>query len=311
MEKIDYNFTRPFFAQKSTQEIERMQNAYEKTLGKDLTFKFGKTTVQFYVMGLGDVMIAREFGHDFLKFCTEHGDPLWGNVVICGGNTAAYIQTPRRDLNLLWWWSMGRRDDWLEHYLEHADTPLDFVLCPSKATLAKAQSLGLKTIYLPLAAGMMFQPFEQVRSGIGYAGNRKHKDQVQERAIIDGASSRYDIDWVDNIKSSYELNAWYNTKKIALGMTESVQARWGMVNNRVFEALASGTPFILYKHCSIEEILGLDYPYQSASPEQTLYWVDTILENYPQSLSKFEDLSAYVRANHSYINRILSLQEHL
>ena len=80
-----------------------------------------------------------------------------------------------------------------------------------------------------------------------------------------------------------------------------------MVNNRVFEVLATGTPFILYSHRAVNEVLGFDFPFQSSSPEETLELAGRIVADYTHHLELFASYGKQVVARHTYDRRIATL----
>ena len=84
-----------------------------------------------------------------------------------------------------------------------------------------------------------------------------------------------------------------------------------MVNNRVFEVLASGTPFIIHRHRALEEVLGLPYPYQSDSPEQSRSLADEIDMDYQKHLSVFDGYRQAIDAGHRYRHRVKTLIDFL
>ncbi|MCE9591631.1 MAG: glycosyltransferase [Planctomycetes bacterium] len=274
------------------------------------TAKVGSTTLRFYTtIGLGDVMIARQFCEAFEEYGKVRGDPGLGKIVISAGAWDTGFKLERGDHVVYWWWSMGRRDDWLAHYLNRVDVKPDVVACLSSHCVHEARSRGQETVYLPLAVGKHFRPAATLRKGIGFAGSKGHKDSTQELAIVRPFADRADFEWVDNLKTPQDLAAFYNRKQIVLGMTETRQEKTGMVNNRVFEVLATATPFILHAHRAIDEVLGVEYPYQSSSPEQTLELADRILNDYARHLSVFTQFSRRVLTSHTYDNRIATLIE--
>jgi hypothetical protein len=84
-----------------------------------------------------------------------------------------------------------------------------------------------------------------------------------------------------------------------------------MVNNRVFETLASGTPFVLEAHPVVDDILGFDFPYQTDSRDKTVELVNEIRNSPQDTVTEFQEYSEHVRENHSYNDRITKLFEFL
>jgi hypothetical protein len=89
-------------------------------------------------------------------------------------------------------------------------------------------------------------------------------------------------------------------------MTERLQEEMGMVNNRVFEVLATDTPFLLHRHRELEKLLGFAYPWQASNAAEAKSLGDEAL-NAPYVLDFFRQAGASVREQHSWQKRILEL----
>lgn len=268
----------------------------------------GKSALSiFTTVGLGDVMIAKQCCETFLRYCQTAGDPGLGHIVITAGAWPTHFRNEKGDHNIYWWWSMNGQDDWLDSYLAGVPIKPDAIACLSSWCLSYAQRLGCRTIYLPLAAGEHFKPSGATREGIGFGGTKKHKDERQVEAITGPFRDDPSFEWVDNLKGPEDLSAFYNRKRIILGMTETYQEKTGMVNNRVFEVLATGTPFIVHKHRALNEALGFEYPYQSDSYQMTRRLADRINGNYSESLQLFKKYSEEIRMRHTYWQRLETL----
>ncbi len=266
--------------------------------------RFGSTRLSiFTTVGLGDTMVARQVAEEFERSCESYGDPKLGHIVIVAGAWPLEFQLPRGDRNVYWWWSMNGREDWLETYLDRVNVKPDVVACLSQWCMERARRAGAKPLYLPLAAGEHFRALGVERSGVGYAGSKGHKDAAQVAAVIGPFESHAQFEWASGFTSPLEINAFYNRKQIVLGMTETYQERAGMVNNRVFETLASGTPFILHRHRALDEVLGQPYAYQSGGAEETRALAEKILGDYAAHLAVFEGLRRVVDERHRYRHR--------
>jgi len=306
----------------SISDVRRVRTAFEERLrffrgqpvpGRNsFRFEAPNTTLQFHGQGLGDLMIIRQFGRGFQEYVERNGDPELGKVVIsCGGYKAAY-EPERGDINLFWWWSFGSYDDqpekFLPFYLDEVSVKPDVILCLSERTQRVAEQMGYETVYFPLGT-QEFKPLGESRSGFGYAGSRGHKESDQERMLLDPYGDREEFEWVADFVTPTQLNLWYNTRLVTFGLTKDGQREWGMVNNRVFETLASGTPFVLEAHPNVENVLGFDFPYQSSSREETVELVESILRNPAETVRDFRKFSDRVRDDHSYFARFEKLVE--
>ncbi|MFC6988728.1 glycosyltransferase [Haloplanus sp. GCM10025708] len=277
-------------------------------------FRGPETVIQFHGQGLGDMMIIRQFGRAFADYLRDVGDPELGKVVVsCGGYKATFNPEPG-DVNCYWWWSFGPKDDepaeYLDFYLDEVSVEPDVILCLSERCKKEASQRGFDTVYLPLGT-QAFEPLGVERSGLGYAGSRYHKDRSKSEPVLGPYGDRDDFEWVSHFVTPTQLNLWYNTKLVTFGLTKEGQRRWGMVNNRVFETLASGTPFILESHPTVEDVLGFEFPYQTSSREETLELTTDVLENPDQHLERFRSYAETVREEHSYDERVRTLVSHL
>lgn len=277
-------------------------------------YEAADTTVTLHGYGLGDLMIIRQFGRALQGYFADHGDPELGEIVIAtGGHHAAY-HPDDGDVNLYWWWSFGGHDDepdgYLKQYVEEAAVEPDVILCPSDRCLNEAQQLGYETLYLPLGT-QAFEPLGFRRSGLGYAGSKGHKRPEKQQRLFGPYYDSDDLEWVSHFVYPEQLNSWYNTKQVTFGLHKEGQRQWGMVNNRVFETLASGTPFVLETHPVVDDVLGFEYPYQSSSPEETRELVERIRANPDEVAAEFESYAHHVREEHSYDQRVRTLIDHL
>lgn len=270
--------------------------------------RFETSELVFYTtIGLGDVMIARQFVEAFTEYCSRSGDPKIGRLAITAGAWLAEFEIEPADHHLYWWWSMNNRADWLEVHLaavRAAGRGPDVIGCLSPQCEAEAARLGCAALSLPLGVGTHFICTNQSRSGVGFAGSRNHKDAEQVAAVIGPFQGQPDFEWVDHLTRPQDLAEFYNRKRIVLGMTERFQESVGMVNNRVFEVLATDTPFILHEHRAVEQVLGFAFPYQTRSAQQTRQLADDILADYPRHQVVFSEFGRMVRERHSYLERV-------
>lgn len=253
-------------------------------------------------------MIIRQFGRAIQNFFRNQGDPELDDIVISTGAMAPAYEPLQGDLNLFWWWSFGDLDDsperFLDDYLDRVSVRPDIILCPSEKTEKEAQQAGFETIRFPLGTHA-FEPLGFDRSGIGYAGTLGHKMSKKEEMMLGPYRNSPNFESVSHFRFPEELNCWYNTKKVTLGMHKEGQKSWGMVNNRVFETLASGTPLILKKHDNLSNVLGFEYAYQVSSGDELRDTMQELRQRSDQSIrSEFNDYSQKVREQHNYRRRV-------
>lgn len=268
----------------------------------------GTTTLSVLTtVGMGDVMVAKQLCQEFARHCQTHGDPKLGHIVLTGGAWPLEFKLLQGDHNVYWWWSMNGQDDWLDRYLHQASIKPDVIACLSSWCCRSAEAAGIKALYLPLAVGEHFKPLDLARKGIGYGGSKGHKDVEQVAIVIGPFTNDADFEWASGFTTPQQINEFYNRKSIVLGMTEKYQEKAGMVNNRVFEVLASGTPFILHRHRALEEVLEQPYPYQCDTPERSRALANEILADYPKHLAVFDQYRRTVDAKHRYRHRLKTL----
>jgi hypothetical protein len=291
---------------------ERERRRAQVNWTEQLTAAAGGTKITFCIpKGLGDRMIARQFLEEFESLGSMQKLGLPPRVVIVAGAWSPKFMAPKGDLNLYWWWSMGGRRDWLAHYASEINVRPDLVLCLSDKCAHEAKALGFETLLLPLGVGRHFQPpRNSSREGIGYAGSKGHKDAAQMEVIIGPFQHRSDFRWVDNLGSPAELADFYGSCALVLGMTERLQEEMGMVNNRVFEVLATDTPFLLHRHRHLENLLGFEYRWQASSADEAHALGEEAL-NAPDVFDFFRQAGASVREKHSWRERLLKLSTHL
>lgn len=287
---------------------------YERKRGVNhFTYNAADTSFVVQGKGLGDMMIIRQFGRAIQDWLRENRDPELGKVVITTGAFAPAFNPDEGDLNLYWWWSFGPYDDtpseYLRQYAKSTAIDPDVVLCLSERTEKEAQQMGFETMRVPLGT-YAFEPVGGRRSGYGYAGSVNHKRSEKEEMVMGPFVDSREFEQVDYFRFPEELNLWYNTKLVTFGLHKEGQRQWGMVNNRVFETLASGTPFLLESHPAVDDVLGFEYPYQTTSRKETVELVDEIRENPESVLSKFREFSERVRRDHSYKNRVRKIVDY-
>lgn len=268
----------------------------------------GKSSLAVFTnVGLGDISVAQQLCDAFRRYGEEQGDPRVGKLVITAGAWPVQFDIHPGDHNVYWWWSMNGREDWLDVYLSQINVRPDVVACLSTWCTEYAQRRGCSTITLPLAAGSAFVPLHSQRHGIGFAGTKNHKDSQQVERIVGPFDGAPGFEWVCDLPTVDDVAAFYNRKQIILGMTETSQEKAGMVNARVFEVLATGSPFIIHRHHALNETLGCDYPYQSSSADQTRSLAQDIITHYDEHLKIFARHQAVVASEHTYRQRIASL----
>ncbi len=141
------------------------------------------------------------------------------------------------------------------------------------------------------------------------------KSEAVEKLILHEASDFnleiYGHGWETNpILNSYskgvlpyhKMVSLYNSSKVVLGVTEDRQRKFGMINNRVFEALACGAFFVSEHFIELEQTFG-DLIFYSKNIGDTRKSIKIILDNYEQFNSQRFNIISFIRNNHSYEHR--------
>lgn len=268
------------------------------------------TTLSMYYLtnGLGDQQAAEQFTQAFNKFVAAN-DPGWGDVVIAAGVCGGAMSPRKGDINLYWWWSGSDRDDWLGHYCATATVKPQIILCTSRKMFGHAKGRGYKAIYLPIGTGPDFYPLNLERSGVGFCGTGPgHKPKEQEDIIIEPAKS-YDFRWRIYIDGGRpELNQWYNSLAVVMGMTAEITLSWGIVPSRTYEVLATATPYVTYKHWAMNDELNFTYPWQSGSAGETAAMLKELIDNWQKYKREFEQYASIMLYYHSWDQRVVMLR---
>ena len=278
-------------------------------------YRGGDTALTFHVVGLGDTMMVYQMGRAFVEYVKTHGDPDLGDVVVTTGGYAPKLTQRRGDHNLYWWYSFGPHDDSPRRFHDEFLAPNlsvrpDTVLCGSKRIRELAEDHGYDTLYFPIAQ-YGYEPLGFERRGMGYAGSRWHKSGEKVRTMLGPFRERDDFEWVSEFTTPDQMNLWYNTRRVTFGITKEGQRQWGVVNSRVFETLASGTPLVMGEHPTVEDVLGFEYPYQVSTRQDAVDTVAELLENPEETAAEFEEYADRLREEHSYVARLEKLFTHL
>ncbi|EQC36775.1 hypothetical protein SDRG_05609 [Saprolegnia diclina VS20] len=94
----------------------------------------------------------------------------------------------------------------------------------------------------------------------------------------------------------------YHAAKVVLGATMDGQRASGMINNRVFEALAVGRILISDHSSALEALVGDRVLYYKAPGDMTRHLAQLVTTDYAYSYSP-DDLAAYIRTHHTYAPR--------
>lgn len=274
-----------------------------------------ETEIRIHTDGLGDVMMGRQFISGFKRYIKRFGDPEIGNISLGAGGIIPYHEIPEAETTIYWWYSFGPFDEKPEQFLDgyfrkNVSADIDLMLCSSERIQREAEQAGYETLLFPIGTAG-YEPLDLKRKGLGYAGSKGHKGEEKIAKIMGPYIDDPEFEWVDHFSTIDELNLWYNKNLITFGLTKEGQRQWGVVNSRVFESLASGTPLVLETHPTIEEVLGFEYPYQAEGPDDVKEIVSSIRDDPERHRERFNEYSRRIREDHSYFARIQTLFERL
>lgn len=268
------------------------------------------TELWIFGCGLGEQAVAKQMGNAFLEYCKEN-DPCLGKIMLSLGQSATSFYPYKGDVDL--WWAWSDHANFIPEYYGKTTVKPQILLCTSHRVEEEAEQHGLETVYLPLATGKDFKPLGLERKGLGYTGN-PNKPNEQYHIMIEPFIHQ-DFEWItknrDDIYLKLEqLNTWYNTRQIVFGMIAGHCKILHIIPNRMFETLASGTPFITGRY-DLEDVFSFPYPFMTDSQDETINLVAEILADYPKYLVKFAEYSRNIRENHTFDIRIKTLMEYL
>jgi len=96
----------------------------------------------------------------------------------------------------------------------------------------------------------------------------------------------------------------YGQSQITLGITVASQKELGMVNNRIFDSLACGTPIISDYFPALEEIFGDLVTYARKTGDVDTQ-IQSILQRSPQERKDFSERAiSFIENQHTYLHRI-------
>ena len=265
-----------------------------------------KTSLTFFGSGLGDMSVIYQIGETFLDMCDCNQDPELGNVVFSLGSSISALHPTKGDYNI--WMCWGNKEEWIKNYFKKTKNKPDFVWCLSSNSLDEViRDYDICGWSSPLGVGKMFKPLHLKRDGLCYSGmsDRTHKEM---RTVLYPVMKRPDFEWrKSNWVSLEKLNEWYNSKLATFGVVSDLNRIYGMLTSKVCEVFASGTPLIYPVHQGFKEWFGIDYRYQTDSPQKTLDLINEILNNPEHALKYMEVLSEMTINQHSYESKLETL----
>jgi hypothetical protein len=106
-----------------------------------------------------------------------------------------------------------------------------------------------------------------------------------------------------------DIAALYGAARVVLGSTTPSQARHGMVNNRVFEALACGAALVMFEFDAAVALFG-DAVGWAASAEEMVARVVALLANEARAAALAERGRALILDRHTYARRVVAIREY-
>jgi glycosyltransferase involved in cell wall biosynthesis/ADP-heptose:LPS heptosyltransferase/ubiquinone/menaquinone biosynthesis C-methylase UbiE len=197
--------------------------------------------------------------------------------------------------------------------------PVDGFLTNSDKLMTTLQKYAPVKKVLLAADVEEFFPIEKVdkyTNDVVYLGMyHPHKsEEIISRMLIEAGDFNFAIygkDWDSHLylKKYWkgklplgEINALYSSAKIVIGTTEDRQREAGMINNRVFEALACGATFISEYFPELESTFG-DMIFYSKQAGDTKKIISDILGNKIKGKGK-QEVRDFIVKNHTYDQRV-------
>ena len=270
-----------------------------------------ETELWLFGNGLGDQTTMKQVGDAFLELVDEGRDPGLGRVMISFGHGSTAYLNYKGDYNVVWAW--GVKPEELEHYLNNFQVKPDLILNPYHVILEKAEALGYATQrFWSGVNSRLFKPLGLRRSGYGYSGLPKSKEQID--TVLGPVLGRKDFDWISrapNKNGQYlpipDYVRWLNSKKLVFGMLDEDRHDVLLIPTRFFETVATATPIIYYRINGLKEHCGFDYPYLTESREQTEAFIEEIMGDYTRVQEYLLEKSRYIREHHNYKTRLTEL----
>jgi len=184
----------------------------------------------------------------------------------------------RKADRLVYWWLSQLFYDEDKIAQEHYDG----IATNTHAAVPRLQARGLKACAIDLAASRGFaaaEPRDDYRTVATYLGNYPHKTQAQLEAMLGPAQtfglSVWGRGWeVSPFRACYrgilpllDIGPLYRSAQAVMAVTESRQQQLGMINNRIFEALAAGAVVISSPHAFLSSHELGRFVHFAASPE--------------------------------------------
>ena len=177
------------------------------------------------------------------------------------------------------------------------------------------------TEFVMLAADIdVFKPMQfvgQYQHDVTYLGmyHRSKSKEIVELILHEAAQfdlAIYGSGWDENhtFKPNWkgklpasDIPALYSSAKVVLGTTEDRQRKAGMINNRVFEALACGASFISEHSPDLENVFGKTIYYAKGAGDTTSHIKQILADKSSVEQRKTEALKL-IREKHTYDHRV-------
>jgi O-antigen biosynthesis protein len=211
-----------------------------------------------------------------------------------------------------WWLSQVFYDE-----TQIAEAGFDGIATNSRAAAQRLHQRGVRVRVVDLAASPQLAsacPRDEYRTRVTYVGNYPHKRQEQlDALLLPAVPFGLDIwgrgwdrstfrDRYRGVLPLLDIGPLYRSADAVLAITEDRQRNIGMVNNRIFEAIASGAVVISEHHPFLAEHELGRFVHFSTGPDM----VQDVLERLPADPS-LRELAAEgqrcVLANHTYRQR--------
>jgi spore maturation protein CgeB len=276
-------------------------------------------------IALGLCRTFRELGHDARATHYENVEATSSDADLVvslgpGAVEESYQEFGGTDA-VYWWWhcgGFGESPDANEYVRENlAGSAFDGVLTNGRATLTALK--GVRP-HRHLHIGydneriQRTEPHDEYDCDVVYVGSGDI-NPGSEQEIVLGPATEYDLQvygtgWEDTRFEQYhrgilprgELGAVYSSASVVLGL-QGDYVELGMVNDRVFQALACDAVFVDRYHELYAAEPVSEYVTLTESPSETAEALDAVLSNPDEYRRRARRGGEFVRENHTFVHK--------
>ncbi len=239
------------------------------------------------------------------------------DFLISEGVPASMIpkQIWRKSRRVVYWWLSELYYD--EEQIAHA--PFDGIATNAVASVERLRRRGVLASPIELAASAALcdaEPESKYSSFCAYLGSYPHKNQEQLDVML-GPATEFGLtiwgrgwevspfrNWHRGVLPLLDIGKLYRSVHVVLAMTEERQKRRGMINNRIFEALACGAVVVSDPHPAIAASELGRFMHFSDTEEKVRESLQAVASN-PSYRAQAKEAMTVIREKHTYHHRAL------